>query len=171
MGGPQAPANGERLQEDDQMTNKRKIHSPLYLVTAYWPCWQCETKIPLAALLAAKVDENSGEACMLSNITQLPDEVLAFIQQRVPSFKYAYSKTMASKYFANTCPGCGEIQGDYYLHSESGSPFFPFDKKAARLLYMSIIPLAEPVVIDATYRTGSSCDIILANAKREDEDA
>jgi hypothetical protein len=148
------------------MANKLKINPPLFLVSTNWPCWKCDTRIPLAALLAIKVDEINGDICKLTNITQLPNEVLDFIQSRVPSFKYSFSMTIGTKYFANTCPNCGVMQGDFYLHSEPGSPFFPMDKKEARALFMTEIPLTEPIWVEADYELGAPCEMIYTHAKR-----
>ena len=148
------------------MANKLRINPPLYLLTTDWPCWQCETKIPLVALLAANTNENSHDICILSNILKLPNEILAFIQSRVPSFKYAYSKAIESYYYANTCPSCGVVQGDFFLHTEPGSPFRPLDKQEASALCMITVPLEKTIVIKAECGTGASNDLIYAHAKR-----
>jgi ssDNA-binding Zn-finger/Zn-ribbon topoisomerase 1 len=37
-----------------------------------------------------------------------------------------YSKTAGGKYWANTCPYCKSIQGDFFLYSEPDGPFFGF---------------------------------------------
>lgn len=148
------------------MANKLKISPPLYLLRTEWPCWRCETKTPLVALLAVNVNEDSHDICILSSVLKLPNEVLAFMQSHVPSFKYAYSKAIESNYFANTCPNCGVVQGDFYLHTEPGSPFCPLDKQEAGALSMTEIPLEKPIVIRAECGTGASCDMIYAHAKR-----
>ncbi|HHW57747.1 MAG TPA: hypothetical protein GXX15_08810 [Clostridia bacterium] len=43
----------------------------------------------------------------------------------IPStLQYRYSKTVGHKYWANVCPYCGSVQGDWFLHEESEGPFF-----------------------------------------------
>ncbi len=148
------------------MAEKLKINPPLYLLSANRPCWQCKTKISLAALLATNVNANHHDICILSNIIQLPDELLAFIQSRVPSFKYSFSEVIESRYFANTCPSCGVVQGDFFLHTEPGSPFCPLDKQEASALCMIKIPMEKPIVVKATCGVGAYCDMIYVHAKR-----
>jgi hypothetical protein len=58
-----------------------------------------------------KVEGTAGEICVLSEITELPEAVLAYIQGRVPTFKLKFSKTIEQKYFASTCPKCGVFWG------------------------------------------------------------
>lgn len=38
--------------------------------------------------------------------------------------RYRISKTINDIYWANTCPYCRSIQGDYFLHDEPDGPFF-----------------------------------------------
>jgi hypothetical protein len=40
------------------------------------------------------------------------------------SIKLVTAKTSGETYWANTCPHCGAIQGDWFLESEPDSPFF-----------------------------------------------
>lgn len=49
---------------------------------------------------------------------------------RPRTIKYRYSKTVGSKYWANTCPNCNRIQGDFPLRMRSGGAFGPtYDEK------------------------------------------
>lgn len=41
------------------------------------------------------------------------------------TIKFCYSRTIGHKYWANTCPCCKRIQGDFFLH---GSNLFPFSR-------------------------------------------
>lgn len=121
--------------------------------------------MPVVAILAPKVEGTAGEICILSEITELPDAVLAYIQGRVPTFKLKFSKTVGQKYFASTCPKCGVLSGDFHLHSEPGAPFFPTDKREAASLYMTqILVLGR---IHARASIDMDCgDLILKNARR-----
>ena len=117
------------------------------------------------ALLAPEVEGVEREVCVLSNIAELPDDLLACIQNRVPTFQLRYSKTMQEKYYANTCPACGVIAGDFYLHSEPGAPFFPTCEEEAGLLYLTEIPLQRPVRIRSGFHVGTG-ELILDHARR-----
>jgi hypothetical protein len=44
-------------------------------------------------------------------------------ESRPQTIKYRYSKTYGGKYWANTCPGCGSIQGDNFLFLFEKAPF------------------------------------------------
>jgi len=120
--------------------------------------------MPAVALLAPHVADAEGNTCVLSDIYELPDEILIFIKMRVPTFKLKHSKTVGQKYYANTCPKCGVLSGDFFLHSEPGAPFFPIDNKAANTLYMTEIPLSHPVTVKASINMGTG-DLILKHAK------
>ena len=106
-----------------------------------------------------------GEICVLSEITELPEALLAYIQQRVPTFKLTYSKTVERKYFANTCPKCGMLTGDFHLHEEPGAPFCPMDEREASSLYMTELPVPGRIHARAGFSMGLG-ELILKNARR-----
>ena len=145
--------------------DKLTIDPPIYLVGKMYSCWRCGAKMPVVSILAPKVQDADEEICILSEITQLPDFVLGYIQGRVPTFKLKFSKTIEQKYFANTCPKCGMLSGDFYLHSEPGAPFFPTDEREAASLYMTEIPLSGQIHARASIEAGCG-DLILNNARR-----
>jgi hypothetical protein len=95
----------------------------------------------------------------------MPESLLQAIQARFPNFQLKYSKTTQSQYYANTCPKCGVITGDFYLHSEPDSPFFPINEAEAAELTIEEIPLAVPVELDAGCGYGLG-DFILKHAQR-----
>ena len=77
-----------------------------------------------------------------------------------------YANYMAmQKYYGNTCPKCGVLYGDFFLHGEPGSPFFPQRKEKAKFLYIKEIPLSKSIEISAGLHLGLG-EIILSNAKR-----
>jgi hypothetical protein len=145
--------------------DKLKIIPPLYMVGQKIHCWRCEARMPVITLLAPNVVDTENQVCLLSGIENIPKEVLSFIQRRVPTFKLKFSKTTSTKYFANTCPKCGVLYGDFFLHDEPGSPFFPEDEKDAQSLYIKEIPISKPVEIKAGLSLGLG-EIILSNAKK-----
>jgi len=145
--------------------DKLKINPPLYMIGQKILCWRCETRMAAIALLAPNVDDAEGQVCVLSDIDDMPQDVLSFIQRKVPTFKLRYSKMAGKKYFANTCPKCGVLYGDFFLHAEPGAPFFPSDEEQAKSLYMKEIPLSKSVEIRAGLNLGLG-EIILSNAKK-----
>ena len=121
--------------------------------------------MPVVAILAPQVLGTEGEICILSGITELPEALLAYIQGRVPTFKRQYSQTVGQTYFANTCPKCGVLSGDFYLHAEPGAPFFPTDAHEAASLYMTELPASGRMHARASISMGCG-DLILQNARR-----
>jgi hypothetical protein len=141
-----------------------KIHPPLYLIGKVVHCWKCEAKMPAVALLAPHIEDTEEQVCILSEVEILPNEITHYIQSRVPSFKLKYSKTAAQRYFANTCPKCGILSGDFFFHSEPGAAFFPTENAEAKQLYMTKIPISKPIEIKASLNIGVG-ELILENAK------
>jgi hypothetical protein len=119
--------------------------------------------MPVIALIAPKNSEDPGEAAILSEIASLPDTLRWEIQARCPTFKLKQSKMAGFAYYANTCPKCGVLSGDHYLHSDPGSPFFPADEADAAKLTIEELPLSGPVELDAGCHFGLG-EIILKHA-------
>ena len=142
-----------------------KIFPPIYLVGMKIYCWKCQNRMPAVAIVAPNIEDTDNEVCILSDIVDLPEVVLGYIQKRVPTFKFKYSKTVGSKYYANTCPSCGVISGDFFLHSEPGAPFFPMDEEEAGLLYQTEIPINGPILVQAGLHMGIG-ELILNHAKQ-----
>ena len=145
--------------------NCRKIMPPLYLIGKKIHCWRCDSKMPVVALLAPNVEDTDNQICLLSDIVELPKDVLAHIQNRVPTFRLRFSKMAGQKYFGNTCPKCGVLSGEFFLHSEPGAPFFPENEKDARSLYLTEIPLSTAISVKASLSMGVG-ELILNNAKK-----
>lgn len=128
-------------------------------------CWRCGADMQAVGLIAQNVPDTGGEVCILSNIIELPMSVLGFVQKRVPSFKRKHSKTMESEYYANTCPKCGVLSGDFFLHSEPGGPFFPESKEDAASLTVEEIPINGPIEVEAGLSMDCG-DLILKHGKK-----
>jgi hypothetical protein len=102
---------------------------------------------------------------ILSNTEELPPELTRFIQERCPTFRLTYSKTVGGRYFANNCPKCGVMSGDFYLHSEPGAPFFPTEPNEAASLTLENISINRALIA----RTGcgyGTAELILEYARR-----
>lgn len=116
-------------------------------------------------MIAPKVPDRENEVRILWDITELPTSVLDFVQRRFPTFKRKISKTTQTEYYANTCPKCGVLSGDFHLHSEPGGPFFPESEADAAVLTVEQIPLEGPIEVVAEFHTGGG-DLILEHGKR-----
>lgn len=116
-------------------------------------------------LLAPNVKDVHPEVATLTNIEEIPKDVISIIQKRVPTFKLKYSKTINGKYYANTCPKCKVIYGDFFLHSEPDSPLFPISEEEAKVLYITEIPISRPIIVKANFGIGTG-DLIIEHAKK-----
>ena len=142
-----------------------RIDPPLYVAHTMISCWRCRAHMPAIALVAPNVAEADGEICILSEVEELPEVVLRFVRSRFPSFRLKYSKTLGSRYYANTCPKCGVISGDFHLHSEPGAPFFPTTKGEAKRLTLEAVPLTGTIRVRARIGMGAG-DLILEYARK-----
>lgn len=142
-----------------------KIRRPLYLASTCTICWRCRVAMPVVCLIAPQVEGADGEVCVLSDVRRLPEDVLTFIQRQFPSFRLKYSKTVQAKYYANTCPKCGVLSGDFHLHAEPGAPFFPETEEDAKRLTLEEIPMSASIEVEASPGMGVG-DLILEHAKR-----
>lgn len=98
-------------QKIKSVSQKTKVEIPTtFYRTAYSNCWRCGEELlifvwPNDSIYSHKLPENI---------------------QRPKTIQYRYSKMAGTKYWANTCPYCNSIQGDFFLFSEPDSPLFGF---------------------------------------------
>jgi hypothetical protein len=141
------------------------LDPPIHLIAGGTGCWRCGASMTVVALLdEGKADSDHGPV-ILTNIRELPPEILGYVCRRFPTFKLKYSKTIGGKYYANTCPKCGVLSGDFFLHSEPGAPFFPTEPAEAKELTIEELPINHQVSVQAGCGYGTG-DLILQFAKR-----
>lgn len=58
-------------------------------------------------------------------VTGFPPAIVSLLKPEAPLYRPAFSKTTQSTYWANHCPSCKVLQGDFNLFEEPGSPFLP----------------------------------------------
>jgi hypothetical protein len=142
-----------------------QIGPPFYVIHAMTSFWRCGWGMPAIAFVAPNVPEADGEICILSEVEKLPEVVLSFMRKRFPLFQLKYSKTSGLRYYANTCPKCGVISGNFHLHSEPGAPFFPTTKGEAKRLTLDLVPLTGSIEVRAGIGTGAG-DLILKQGRK-----
>ena len=141
-----------------------KIFPPLYLIGKKGSCWKCGHSMSIVSLLAPNIEEADNQVSILFGISYLPEEIVSYIQKRVPTYKLKYSKTTGSECYSNTCPSCKILYGDFFLNSEPGDIFFPIEEETAMSIYKTKIPFNKPFSIDALPSIGSG-ELILKFAK------
>ena len=148
---------------DDTVT----LNPPIYLVTGQEECWRCgelQRAVELVAELTPSGPDDGAHLASLSNIEELPDEVLDLITERHRPFRLHRSKTAQQEYYTNFCQ-CGANFGDFFLHSEPGHAFFPLDEETARSMTVEELPLSGPIEVRASFGAGTE-EFILAHAQR-----
>lgn len=81
---------------------------------APYQCWKCGTQIVIY-----KWCDNS---LIEGEIEKPPEPIPHTIQER--------STNMSNEtYWANTCPHCKSVQGDFYISNEPDSPFFGLENE------------------------------------------
>jgi hypothetical protein len=129
----------------ETLAQKLKIELPtsFYRYTAK-QCWSCNQ--PMLVFAWPGQDNNHSTP---------PKQ-----EPRPPSIQYRYSKTAGGEYWANVCPHCNRIQGDFYLFSEPDGPFFGLrdlkDTPSAFLRDLQIIasrPWSQRHEDDISYRS------------------
>ena len=142
-----------------------QLDPPLHLIVGETDCWRCGASMPVVAILCQNANAEAEGPFILSNIAELSRELSAYVQRLYPHFKLTHSKTAGGKYYANSCPKCGVISGDFFLHSEPGGPFFPTEPDEASRLTIEQIPLEDTIFVRAGcgYGTGA---LIIEHAKK-----
>ncbi|MBN1904065.1 MAG: hypothetical protein JW927_03115 [Deltaproteobacteria bacterium] len=66
--------------------DKLYITPPLYMVGIKTSCWRCEARMTVIGLLDPNVKDVHTEVATLTNIAEIPKDVISIIQKRVPTF-------------------------------------------------------------------------------------
>lgn len=69
-----------------------KIIPPLYPAGIKIDCWRCRARMPVVTIVATNIENEGSDVAILTGIVALPNEVLNFVQERVPTFKIKYSQ-------------------------------------------------------------------------------
>lgn len=111
------------------------------LVLANKSCWKCGEMIVVSTFLLDRYYELSEQECsesgirylnweevenqtFVSNITMLYKFCLLEMNQQNPDYRKTFSKTLNESYFANNCPYCLVLQGDFNLYQEPSGIFY-----------------------------------------------
>ena len=128
--------------------------SKFLIAKADGACYKCHALNEFVAIIAPPghevLDEDEGERKAIGEFSSLgwirninPDAAQA-VQKLSPDWKYARSQTLEGSVYMNHCRACQAHQGDYFLHAEPDSPFFPdqVESNKIRLTELLNVPLA-----------------------------
>ncbi|RAY97104.1 hypothetical protein DP187_21585 [Enterobacter cloacae] len=91
----------------------------------------------------------------VSYIADLNPRALSQIRRFSPLWRAGYSQTIQGSYYANHCPHCERLQGDFMIFSEPGGAFLPASAKHAAQIRLYMIE--EPIFINGGV-CRSTCD-------------
>ena len=146
--------------------SKLLISPPVYALEAPTSCWHCGVNAKAVALACINLEEpgekvssieeigGKDEPLILSDLKKVPDLLLGQLRVIQPHIEWRFSRTAGDSYWANICPHCGALFGDFYLHSEPGGAFFPEDNEAASQILIHELKLSGPIEIDASWSLG-----------------
>lgn len=144
------------------------LKPPFYLAKNNCECWRCEKEISVVSLCSGsfKIVENMNMEdydgfAFFSNVTYLPEEIIKILKTHFPAYYYDYSKTINQKYWANHCPYCRALQGDFFLYSEPGGAFCPIDEDSMKNLLLIKLPPKYDEVLSCEFGQSSIFDEIL----------
>lgn len=150
------------------------IHPPIYVITSKAQCHECGAVQAVAALGVTELEDdgdthgdnkNPSGLLLLSRVTSLPDNVLAYVQSVLPRYQLTHSRTANFSYYANLCE-CGANFGDFYLFSEPGGAFFPETLDAALLVELTQVPVKDVIEVGCSWSEGTPADMILEYGRR-----
>lgn len=118
--------------------------APFYLFRSSEDCWKCGATCRVVAVASGE-----KEPFVLSQITEMPEEILLAVTAINPAYERRLSRTADTEYFMNTC-GCGAHFGDFFLYTEPGGAFFPTEIDEAAEIEVIELP------IEGEHRIGCS---------------
>lgn len=105
------------IQLIEKIANDTKVALPTGYSYRYAPyqCWKCGKQIIIFKWCNSMLE---GE------IEKPPEPIPHTIQER-------HTNMSGEIYWANTCPHCGSVQGDFHISNEPDSPFFGLESEFA----------------------------------------
>lgn len=93
---------------------------------------------------------------VLTYVSDLPGEILAFIRDRQSNYHMCRSYSAGEEYYATFCK-CGGFHGDHYVQDH----FFDLTIRRPDLVVVEQLPFAGPWNIACGYSYGGSIDFVL----------
>ena len=141
--------------------------APIYLLESSTACWKCGLINSVFCLAASGVKEEGfqDQFVCFSNLQKVPDILSEFFKVKTPRYYLDYTYQSESIYYINHC-ACGAKQGDFYLHDEPESPFFPLTSDDAKCLMLYPIKSLNDIEIKSGYCSQED-DLITIHAQRK----
>lgn len=152
-----------RSHQDENQDASVVVDSPLYMFKASVNCWKCHADTEVIALASNNISEAgdplmriSDESILLSNVIQMPADVLLEIAKRHSNFEFRFSKTANISYYMNYCGSCRSSIGDFFLQKSPGGAFFPAEENTAAKVEIIKLPIIGSRRFVADYGIGGA---------------
>lgn len=148
--------------------NKLRLFPPIYLLFSQEACYRCGASVPVVAIACKKfvelgdADESAtdeGEPILISDIVEMPPELLRAIHALHPHYEKRHSRMAGFDYYMNLCPHCNAHFGDFFLFSEPDGAFFPMEEAAFAAIKIRQLPMTASVDVEAGYGMGLGGEI------------
>lgn len=149
----------------------------LYVAEGEKECFACKKKTPVIALATNyyvmdedyAIFQSEDSFQLISYVDFISSNVTMYLKERF-NFFVDYSNHTKSTYYSNHCKHCGRLQGDFFVHSDVGSPFLFYSEEDAKKIRMHEIPLSYDIEISGDMAWSSSDELIGLYAKFIDSD-
>ncbi len=139
-----------------------------YLVRSPARCWRCSEPFAAVGLLMApgfemrdyEEDGNGNEFgfwsrqeewCFAHYVADVPPTIATLLRSEAPLYRPAFSKTTQTSYWANHCPSCKVLQGDFNLFEEPDGAFFPMSVEQVRRMKATRLPMPFAALGDPSF--------------------
>ncbi|GEP92516.1 hypothetical protein SAMN05660909_04406 [Chitinophaga terrae (ex Kim and Jung 2007)] len=148
------------------------LPDPVTVLYASGNCWKCDHTnrfIALAAGYFYEKDHNERDEltwmlqdffAVFEQVTDISDHLQAFLRNKFPFYKYAWSEIAGKYLWLNHCSICQARQEDNQLFDTSNGIFHPTSQTAADLLQLHRFHFKYNPVINADYEIGEHARLI-----------
>jgi hypothetical protein len=138
------------------MHDEDSIGPPYHIVIGASRCYRCGGAYEVAAIAGSHPD---GHACFVTHAESMPTALLDAVRDQIAVYRKVFSKSVGHQYYANICPHCDALSGDFFLH-QPGEVFgvmTPDDAYGLRII--SVGPAVTGPIIGSSMFS-SSLDLI-----------
>lgn len=153
------------------------LKKPFYIAKSNRQCWKCKKNTEVITLATRSLcyydDENNLfkheylSLTFLSYIENLPQNLYNEINKQFNYYKKSYSKSTENSYYINHCKNCNVKLGDFFLHEEPGSAFFPITNDEMSSIMLYEFKSYEDYIVSASFDYLSNADTIYNLASKK----
>ncbi|MBX3352947.1 MAG: hypothetical protein KF684_08420 [Phycisphaeraceae bacterium] len=144
------------------MHDEESIGPPFHIVIGVTRCYRCGGAFEVAAIAGS---DPEGHACFSTHIESMPEALLDAVRAQIAVYRKVFSRSVGHQYYANICPHCDALSGDFFLH-QPGELFGVMEPEDAHgLRVISVGPNVNGSIVGSAL-FGSSLDLIFEAATK-----